>query len=316
MIPGRGVLKFFGDSPRGEKRLGILAALGAFLLWGILPLYWKWLDTVPLLTILSHRIFWSMITVATILLIKEGWGFARRILSQGKSLRPLLFSALLIGSNWTIYIYAVNSDQIVEASLGYYITPLVSMVLGVLVLRERLLPMQWVAVAMASAGSLFLAMQMGHLPWIALSLAFTFGLYGLIKKSIRMDSLSGLFVETLAWTPIAAGLHLWMQNSQPSPVGSSVSAVTFALLAGSGIITVAPLYLFAVGARRLKLTTLGFLQYVGPSCQLLLAVFLFQEPFSGRHLAAFTCIWLALFLYSSTIGRGGATGSEDEPKPA
>ncbi len=254
-----------------------------------------------------------MITVALLLLFREGWGFARRILSLGKSLRPLFASAFLIGLNWSIYIYAVNNDQIVEASLGYYLTPLVSMMLGVTFLRERLLRLQWVAVGMAGAGSLFLAFQFGHIPWIALSLAFTFGLYGLIKKSVSMDTLNGLFVETLAWTPVALIFQVWLRWGEPATALPSPTAI--ALLIGSGAVTVAPLYLFAVGARHLRLTTLGFLQYVGPTCQLMLAVLLFGEPFSGLHLGAFAVIWAGLALYSGTLGRGGAVGTEDEPKP-
>jgi len=288
---------------------GALYAALAFALWGVFPLYFRQIAHVPSGEILIHRIVWSLVFVLVVLSVRRQWGWLRPVLRQPRVLAAFTASAVLLSVNWLTYIWAVNNGHVIDASLGYFINPLVNVLLGYTVLHERLRRMQWVALALAAAGVLWLTIQAGHLPWIALALAGSFGAYGLLRKVATLGALEGLTLETLLLAPIAAVvLGVWMFNGSstfPAP-----DATTNAWLIAAGPITAIPLLLFAAGARRISLTTLGLLQYIGPTIQLALGLWLFHEPFSAARLFGFALIWLALALYSAESwwrSRGPAT---------
>ncbi|GAB4569347.1 MAG: EamA family transporter RarD [Rhizobacter sp.] len=277
---------------------GAIYAALAFAAWGIFPLYFRQIAHVPSGEILIHRIVWSLVFVVIALSLRRQWGWLKPVLRQPKVLAAFTASALLLSVNWLTYIWAVNNGHVIDASLGYFINPLVNVLLGYTVLHERLRRMQWVALGLAAAGVLWLTVQAGHLPWIALALAGSFGLYGLLRKVATLGALEGLTLETLLLAPIAAVvLGVWMFNGSstfPAP-----DATTNFWLIAAGPITAIPLLLFAAGARRISLTTLGLLQYIGPTIQLALGLWLFHEPFSAARLLGFALIWLALALYSA-----------------
>lgn len=277
---------------------GAIYAALAFAAWGIFPLYFRQIAHVPSGEILIHRIVWSLVFVVIALSLRRQWGWLKPVLRQPKVLAAFTASALLLSVNWLTYIWAVNNGHVIDASLGYFINPLVNVLLGYTVLHERLRRMQWVALGLAAAGVLWLTIQAGHLPWIALALAGSFGLYGLLRKVATLGALEGLTLETLLLAPIAAVvLGVWMFNGSstfPAP-----DATTNFWLIAAGPITAIPLLLFAAGARRISLTTLGLLQYIGPTIQLALGLWLFHEPFSAARLLGFALIWLALALYSA-----------------
>jgi chloramphenicol-sensitive protein RarD len=279
-------------------------AVAAYSLWGILPLYWSILKGMPLPEILAHRVLWSLATIALFLAFTRGIPGFVRALRHGPTLRRLGISSLLIGTNWSLYIYAVYSGQVVEASLGYYINPLVSVGLGIAVLRERLNAFQATAVLLAGLGVSIMAWEGGGIPWLALGLAISFALYGLAKKRLDVAPLAGLGVETLWLSPLAAAvLALPALSGSASPPAFLAGPGPAALLIGTGVVTLAPLFFFNGAARRLPLSTLGFFQYLSPSIQLGLAVLLFGEAFTARHAGAFGCIWLALGIFSWDILR-------------
>lgn len=278
-------------------RSGIFFAATAYVLWGLFPLYFKLLQTVPASQILMHRIIWSLAFVLVLLAGRRQWQWLRKLLKQPKVLLGFGISAVLLSSNWLIYIWSVNSGRVVDASLGYFITPLVNVLLGYLLLKEKLRPMQWTAIALAAAGVAWLTWQSGQLPWIGLALAATFGTYGLLRKTAALGPLEGLTLETLLLVPLALGYLAWL-GVQDQDVFHSAPAATRWLLAASGPITAIPLLLFAAGARRIPLSTLGFLQYIAPTLQLLLGVWLYREPFGGARLIGFITIWTALAVYS------------------
>ncbi|MBC7955140.1 MAG: EamA family transporter RarD [Cytophagales bacterium] len=277
---------------------GALYAALAFALWGIFPLYFRQIAHVPSGEILIHRIVWSLVFVLVVLSVRRQWSWLKPVLRQPRVLAAFTASALLLSVNWLTYIWAVNNGHVIDASLGYFINPLVNVLLGYTVLHERLRRMQWVALGLAAAGVLWLTIQAGHLPWIALALAGSFGAYGLLRKVATLGALEGLTLETLLLAPIAAlVLGVWMFNGSstfPAP-----DLPTNAWLIAAGPITAIPLLLFAAGARRISLTTLGLLQYIGPTIQLALGLWLFHEPFSVARLFGFALIWLALALYSA-----------------
>ena len=277
---------------------GAIYAALAFAAWGIFPLYFRQIAHVPSGEILIHRIVWSLVFVLIVLSLRRQWGWLKPVLRQPKVLAAFTASALLLSVNWLTYIWAVNNGHVIDASLGYFINPLVNVLLGYTVLHERLRRMQWLALGLAAAGVLWLTVQAGHLPWIALALAGSFGAYGLLRKVATLGALEGLTLETLLLAPIAAVvLGVWMFNGSstfPAP-----DAPTNAWLIAAGPITAIPLLLFAAGARRISLTTLGLLQYIGPTIQLALGLWLFHEPFSAARLLGFALIWLALALYSA-----------------
>jgi len=277
---------------------GALYAALAFALWGIFPLYFRQIASVPPGEILIHRIVWSLVFVLIVLSLRRQWAWLRPVLRQPRVLAAFTASAVLLSVNWLTYIWAVNNGHVIDASLGYFINPLVNVLLGYTVLHERLRRMQWVALGLAAAGVLWLTVQAGHLPWIALALAGSFGAYGLLRKVATLGALEGLTLETLLLAPIAAlVLGVWM--AQGTSTFPAPDAATNAWLIAAGPITAIPLLLFAAGARRISLTTLGLLQYIGPTIQLALGLWLFHEPFSAGRLLGFSLIWLALALYSA-----------------
>lgn len=276
---------------------GVLAAFAAYLLWGILPIYWKALEHLGTPELLAHRIIWSLAVLIGFLAVTRNWGWLRRAFQQPRLLLPLVLSAALIGVNWLTYLWANNSGHIVEGSLGYFINPLVSVLLGVLFLRERPRSAQWVAVGLAAIGVAFLTISYGRLPWIALTLALSFGFYGLIRKTITLASVEGLTVEmALLFLPALAYLGFLTARGSASAPGSG--PLTIALLLMSGLVTAIPLILFTHGIRQITLTTLGILQYITPTMQFLLGAFVYGEGFRQDQMVGFGLIWIALAFYS------------------
>ena len=283
-----------------EKRvsvIGVLYGVAAFGVWGLLPAYWKLLKTVPPLEILSHRIIWSLVFVVTLLIAKGELSAALQALRSGKNCSALLVSAAVISVNWGTYIWAVNTNHIVETSLGYYISPLLSILLGMLFFRERMIFWQYVAVGLAAIGVVYLTVQYGKLPWIGLVLACSFSLYGLLKKAVSVSSLNALGIETLLISPFCLAFLGYQQVQQKGAFGQ-VEFVTQALLVLAGVVTALPLLWFAQSAKMIPLSQVGFLQYLAPSLALLLGVFVYGEEFTSAHAVSFGCIWTALLLYS------------------
>ncbi|ART80438.1 EamA family transporter RarD [Oceanisphaera avium] len=276
---------------------GAIYAIGAYTLWGIAPLYFKQLTQIPAYEILSHRVIWSFLLLLVLLSVLKFWPRVRAVLRQPKNLLLLSLSSLIIGLNWGVYIWAINNNHILDASLGYYINPLFNIVLAMLFLGERFRPIQWAAVALATSGVLIQLIVFGRLPWIALVLALSFGLYGLIRKHVLVDPITGLMLETLVLLPLAAGYLLLIADTPTSHLTAN-SLQTNLWLICAGIVTTAPLLLFAAGAKRLKLSTLGFFQYIGPSLMFLVAVGLYDEPFSADKIITFGLIWCSLVIYS------------------
>lgn len=278
--------------------IGALYAALAFALWGIFPLYFRQIASVPSGEILVHRIVWSLVFVLVVLTLRRQWAWVKPVLRSPKVLLAFAASAVLLSVNWLTYIWAVNSGHVIEASLGYFINPLVNVLLGYTVLHERLRPVQWLALGIAGAGVLWLAVLAGHPPWIALALAASFGAYGLMRKVASLGALEGLTLETLLLAPIAiAVLGVWMWHG--TSVFPAPEAGTNLWLIAAGPITAVPLLLFAAGARQISLTTLGLLQYIGPTIQLAIGLWIFHEPFSAKRLMGFALIWAALALYSA-----------------
>jgi len=287
---------------------GALAATGAFLLWGVLPIYWKFLPMVGPLEIIAHRVVWSLAFLFIVLKLRGRMGQFRAALVDPRQLALYALSGGLLAMNWLTYIHAVQIDQIVEASLGYFLVPLCNVALGLLVLRERLRPLQWTAVALAAAGVLVQLTQVGRLPWIALVLAATFAFYGLLRKRGPLGPLTGLGVETALLTPIAVGYLVWRGVEGSGALGS-VGALEHTLLLACGIVTAVPLLWFATAARALSMASLGLFQYLAPSVQLLIGVAIYGEPFGGARAASFALIWAGLALYSADAFRAGRRGS-------
>jgi chloramphenicol-sensitive protein RarD len=285
----------------GERK-GIAYAFGAFLLWGLFPLYWKQLAAVPALEVVAHRTVWGFACLAAWVSLLWRWPEVRALVRAPRTIGVLTGSAALIGFNWLLYVWAVTHGHIVDASLGYYLNPLVNVLLGIVVLRERLSRGQALAVALAAAGVAVLTLSHGRLPWIALALAGSFGLYGLARKTVAADALVGLLWETAILAPLAAGFLLAAEARGTGVFGHG-PALASVLLALGGAVTVVPLMLFALGARALPLSTLGFVQYVSPSLQFLLGVFLYRESFGAAQAVAFACIWTALALLTVEMRR-------------
>jgi chloramphenicol-sensitive protein RarD len=285
-------------APRPSAATGLAAAVGAFVLWGLFPLYLKPLSGIPALEIMAHRIVWCCLLVFAWLALRGELGAVRRALADPASRKRLTLSAALISVNWLIYVWAVTNGHTVEASLGYFINPLLNVVLGVFVLKERLNRAQWLAVTLAAIGVAYLTVITGRPPWIALALAASFGLYGLIRKVVAVESVPGLATETLLLAPFAVALLLWAEANGSGALGRSTPAVN-ALLLGSGLATALPLTLFAFGARLIPLSTLGLVQYVGPTLQFLIGVLVFHEPFPRARAVGFVLIWAALAVYAA-----------------
>ena len=279
------------------KNKGILYGVIAYTAWGVFPLYWKALKTVPAGEILSHRMAWSFISLLLILALMRRWAWIKPVLRQPKVLFTFLLTAMLLSVNWLTYIWAVNAGFIVESALGYFINPLVNVLLGMVFLRERLRPLQALAVLVAAGGVLYLTFSYGALPWIALTLAFTFGAYGLLRKTAVLNSLEGLSLES-AWMFLPALAYLVVQEMNGTAAFAHSGWQISMLLMGAGFITTIPLLLFAAAARRVTLITLGILQYIAPTLQFLIGVFVYDEPFTHAQLIGFGLIWLALLIYT------------------
>ena len=274
---------------------GIFYALGAYLIWGILPIYWKWLQQVPALQIIGHRIGWSFILLLTIIFMTGQWkkfrsAWTRRVLTVYFS------SGLLLSVNWLIYVWAVNAGHIVETSLGYFINPLLSVLLGVIFFHERLRPMQWLPLGLAAAGVLYLTIVIGSLPWIALSLAFSFGFYGLVKKLAPLGSLFGLTIET-GVVFIPAFIYLIVMDSQGQGNFFQGDFLMSLLLIGAGVVTAVPLLMYASAVRRIPLSIVGVLQYITPTMQFLIGVLVYKEVFTSAKLIGFSMVWVALIIF-------------------
>ncbi len=276
---------------------GILYATLAYTAWGLFPLYFHQVAQVPALEMVLHRTLWSLVFVLLVLVVLKRWAWMRPLLRQPRVLGAFALSALLLSGNWLVYVWAVQHQHVVDASLGYFILPLVSVALGYVFLRERPRPGQWLAVAVAAAGVLWLTLQTGRPPWIALVLALTFGFYGLLRKVARLGALEGLALETMLLAPAAVLLLGW-DTWQGRGLLVQGDAATIGLLMFAGPMTAVPLLLFAAGARRIPLATMGILQYISPSLQFATGVWLFHEPFQPSRLAGFALIWAALGVYS------------------
>lgn len=275
---------------------GILYAVGAYLLWGLFPIYWKQLETIPALQLIGHRIAWSFVLLMLFILVTGQLRDFRAAALQPKTLRIYLAAAVLIGTNWYTYVWAVNNGFVVETSLGYYINPLFSVLLGVAIFRERLRWIQWAPMALAAAGVLYLTFTYGSFPWIALTLAFTFGLYGLVKKLAPLNSHFGLTLETgLLFLP-ALGFLLYSESAGQGAFLHSSPLANW-MMAGAGLVTIVPLLLFASAAPRVPLSTIGILQYINPTMQFLLGVLVYREPFTHDRLIGFGMVWAGLILF-------------------
>ena len=276
---------------------GAVAALAAFSLWGAIPIYFKAVSHIPAFEVLAHRVIWTVVFLGIIITLKGSRSNVFEVFHNKKLLLTLMLSSLLISSNWLVFIWAVAHDRVLEASLGYFTTPIVSVALGMCFLKERLRTWQWFAVGLSVLGVSNLVWSLGSIPWIAITVSITFGLYGLVRKIADVDAFSGLFVETaLIVLPMLAYL-IFIGINGTGVYGPSNEKLT-GLLTMAGLVTATPLILFAVAAKRLKLSTLGFFQYITPTGQFLLAVFLYNEPFLTTHLITFGVIWLALAIYS------------------
>ena len=278
------------------RRAGLLYGLGAYLLWGVLPLYFKALAHVGAFEIVAHRIFWSLLFLLALLSVSRRWPALREALGNRRVMLTLVASAALIGTNWVIWIWAVNNGHILAGSLGYYLNPLVNVLMGTLLLKEKLSRPQLGAVMLAAAGVAVLAWGAASSLWISLSLAASFATYGLLRKIVHVEALEGLSIETALLTPLALGWILWMNQTGSGGLGFDGS--TTALLIASGAVTAVPLLLFTAAARRLPYSLLGFLQYIAPSMQFLLAVLLYGETLTTAHIICFSAIWTALAIFS------------------
>jgi chloramphenicol-sensitive protein RarD len=277
--------------------LGVLSAALAFIWWGLFPLYFRIVTGVAPLEILAHRVCWCLLFLVVVLAFRRQWRWLPKVLRQPKVLLAFVASSCLIGVNWLTYIWSVNNDHVVDASLGYFITPLFNVLLGYTLLHERPRRVQWAALGVAALGVVWLTVQSGRLPWIALLLAVSFAGYGILRKIAVLGPLEGLTLETLVLVPFAlAALLFWHAEGTgrfPAP-----DVKTNLWLISLGPITAVPLLMFAAGARRISMTTLGLLQYIGPTIQLLIAVLVFDEPFGPQRLVGFACTWIALVIYT------------------
>lgn len=276
---------------------GVLYAGLAYICWGLFPIFFKQLSNVHPFEVVMHRMVWSLLFLVCVLAVLKRWAWLRELLRQPRVLAAFALSALLLSANWSVYVWAVHNAHVVDASLGYFILPLVNVAFGFFFLKERPRPGQWLAVAVAATGVLWLTLQAGRLPWVALVLAFTFGFYGLLRKVATLGALEGLTLETLLLAPFAAGLLVWWSwHGQGALVQDDMTTLGWLLLAGP--LTAVPLLLFAAGARRIPMATLGILQYISPSLQMLVGVWMYGEAFESTRFVGFGLVWSALVIYS------------------
>jgi chloramphenicol-sensitive protein RarD len=292
---------------QARTRAGLMLGLGAYLMWGVLPLYFKALAHVAATEIVAHRILWSLLFLGALATLWGRWGAIRTALATRKVILTLTVTALLIGGNWLIWVWAVVNGHVLEGSLGYYLNPLVNVLLGVVLLKEKLSGAQSFAVGLAAAGVAVLAWGAGSGLWISLSLAASFATYGFLRKVTPVDAVEGLSIETAILTPIALGWVLWLNSTGEGGLG--IDTTTTFLLIAAGAVTAVPLLLFTAAAKRLPYSTLGFLQYIAPSLQFLLAVFVYGEALTLAHIICFGAIWSALIIFAIDgvrIGRAAA----------
>ncbi|MCJ2378901.1 EamA family transporter RarD [Vibrio sp. ZSDZ34] len=280
-----------------KSKQGVLLAIAAYTMWGIAPIYFKSITMVSPLEILSHRVIWSFVLLAVLLHFGRGWRNVRDVLRSKKKVTFLITTSVLVGLNWLIFIWAVHANHMLDASLGYYINPLINVLLGMVFLGERLRKLQWFAVLLAATGVLIQLMAFGSVPIVAIALAMSFGLYGLLRKKVSLDAQTGLFIETLIMLPAAAVFLLFIADSPTANLANN-SWTLNTLLISAGIITTLPLLCFTGAATRLKLSTLGFFQYIGPSLMFLLAVLVYNEAFTADKAITFAFIWGALVVFS------------------
>jgi len=280
-----------------NTRLGVAAALAAFGSWGVMPMYFKWIDTVGPLEIVAHRVIWALPVLAVFLLVRDGKALLPKLRLPWRSIAWLAVAALLLASNWLIFVWAVVNDQVLATSLGYFINPLVNIVLGFLFLKERLTFLQKIAVGIAATGTAYMGWYLGVAPWISLSLPLLFGFYGLVRKKLAVGPMTGQMWETILLLGPCIAYLLW-RDSQGQMDFLHGSAGLDALLLTAGLVTILPLIWFNTATRYLTLTVVGFFMYIGPTMSMLLAVFLWNEPFTQGHVVAFTAIWTGLVLVS------------------
>jgi chloramphenicol-sensitive protein RarD len=291
-----------GIEERHQTVSGSFYATVAFLIWGGFPAYFKLLDAVPTLELLAHRISWSVVIPLLILFLFRPWKSIIKILKNTRKMKILCLSAMLIAANWYLFIWAATNNHVLDSSLGYFIAPLFSIFLGVIILGEKLRIMQWAALAITVVGVAVLVIQYGQIPWIAILIAITFSSYALIRKVVNVDPITGLFFETTMSLPITVGYLSYLgYMGSGSFISSGVNSSL--LLIGTGLISTLPLLFFIASAKRLKLTSLGFFQYLLPTCHFVLAVWIYKEPFSYTQLISFACIWIALAIYTFDIFR-------------
>lgn len=285
------------SSDSSSTTRGALAAAAGYLAWGLFPLYWKQLTEIDAVELIAHRHVWSFVVVVGLMAVSGGLREMREALVSARALGWHALGGTLLTLNWLVFIWGVNQGQVLEASLGYFLVPLVNVALGRFVLHERLRRLQWLAIAFAATGVALMLVRVGRLPWIALSLAATFGAYGLVRKKSPLGALPGLALETLLLLPLAAGF-LWWQHARGAGALGHVSVGTHVLLLSAGFVTAFPLLWFAYGARRIRFTTLGLLQYIAPTAQFAIGAGVYHESFSGERAAAFALIWCGLALYT------------------
>jgi chloramphenicol-sensitive protein RarD len=293
---------------RREARAGLLYGLGAYVMWGFIPLYFRAVAEVSPLVILCHRILWSALFIGLVVSVRGEWAAIRPVLRTWRNVLLLSAGAVLIALNWLIFIYAVSTHQLLQASLGYFINPLLSIALGMLFLGEKLRRWQWLAVGIAALAVVNLALHGAGFPWVAVSLAGSFGFYGLVRKTVDVNSLHGLLIESVILVPVALVLLAVLHSSK-------VSHTILGVLSLSGVVTAIPLLCFGAALRRLTLSTVGFLQYVGPTLQFLVALCLFGEPLHRSKLGSFALCWLAIAVYvADSLLRRQPQPVADEPE--
>lgn len=286
------------DPKPSEQLRGGIAAGAGFLFWGIVPIYWKQMQGVPAHELIAHRITWSLVLLLGVIAWRKGFHQLRPAFASWRAFGTNLLSSVLLSINWLVYVWAVNNGHVIESSLGYFLTPLGNVALGFLFLHERLRGLQWTAMGFAALGVLLLLVGVGHVPWIALTLAATWSSYGILKKKSSLGSVAGLTVETLILLPAAVVALLWWHHTGEGALGR-VDARMHVFVLSVGVITAIPLLLFAYGAQRIRLATLGLLQYLSPTVQFLIGIYWFREPFDSGRLAAFSLIWCGLILYTA-----------------
>lgn len=277
------------------RRDGLWLALTAYITWGVVPVYFKWIGVIPPFEIVAHRLIWSLVFLLGLLTLTGRW---KDMYLSWRRIRFLIPSALMLAANWLIFIWAISNDNITESSLGYFINPLVSVFFGMVFLGERLRPLQWIALFIASAGIAWQLLYFGEIPWIALSLAICFGFYGLLRKQLDMPSFAGLTMECLILLPAAIAYLIWLGFEEKITMGTMGIGIDILLMV-SGIVTALPLLCFAAAVTRLPLVTIGIVQYVSPSVSLIIAVFVYNEPFGLSRIITFTCIWVALIIFTA-----------------